>query len=219
MGAFRQIDRMKQKGCKMLLRCLERVLPFVLISLSTTSLASPSFDCAQASSNAEQAICNDDSLATLDRRLNDRYRAAMAVARNLDAGSQEAVETLRTTQRGWIKGRDDCWKADDLKACITETYLIRETELVAYWLLEKPLAINSFTCEGNPANEVYVYFFDTERPGIRLEYGDSLRTGWRVSAGSGSKYATPFGGSFWQKGDEARFIWTEGEEVSCVKSR
>jgi membrane-bound inhibitor of C-type lysozyme len=125
------------------------------------------------------------------------------------------LQSLRATQRGWIKGRDECWKADGLRDCVKSAYLTREAELVALWMFEEPSSVVSYSCGDNPVKEVTAFFFDTELPGIRLEYGDSIRSGWLVPAASGSKYATPFGGMFWTKGDNALFAWTEGDEISC----
>jgi uncharacterized protein len=186
--------------------------------VATMASAQPSFDCSKASSDAEMLICSDPDLGEMDQRLSARYAAAMAAAEALDAGQEAAVQELRATQRGWIKGRDECWKADDLRACVAGAYQTREAELVASWMLEAPDAVVSFTCDDNPANEVTVFFFNGASPAIRLEYGDGIRAGWLVPAASGSKYATPFGGMFWQKGDEALFVWTEGQELSCRMS-
>lgn len=178
----------------------------------------PSFDCSQATTSAEELICADAELAALDRQLNDRFTAALSAATQMGASTQNAVDTLRAMQRGWIKGRDDCWKADDLRGCVQAAYLIREGELVAKWMLQDPLSVASYTCEGNPANTVTAYFFDTSLPSIRLEYGDSIRTGSLVRAASGSKYTIELGGIFWTEADTAQFAWNEGQEMSCVRS-
>jgi uncharacterized protein YecT (DUF1311 family) len=177
----------------------------------------PSFDCGKASTSAEELVCADPDLARLDRRLSARYQAALAVTDGLEAGRTEARDTLKATQRGWIKGRDDCWKADDLRGCVEASYLVREGDLVARWMLETPLGVAAYACEGNPANEVTAYFYDTELPSVRLEYGDSIRTGSLVPAASGAKYATTFGGLFWTKRDTALFAWEEGNEMSCLR--
>lgn len=190
------------------------------ILLCTGSLqAQPSFDCARAGSKAEEMICADPDLAALDRRMADRYAAARAVVAGLDSGSVEADGTLRASQRGWIRGRDECWKAGDVRGCIEDAYLIREVELVAMWLLEPPVGIATFICDEMPAKAVAVFFFATERPGIRVEYGDGIRAGWLVPAASGSKYETSFGGSFWQKGSDALFSWDDGGMMSCAMAR
>ena len=190
----------------------------LLLLIAGAASADPSFDCAKASSSDEDLICAEQGLARLDRRMADRYRDALDRAAALDAGANTTRDGLKASQRGWIKGRDDCWKADDMARCIEDSYHMREAELVAKWMLEEPAAVVAFSCEANPANEVTVYFFSTERPSIRLEYGDSIRAGWLVRAGSGSKYATPFGGFFWQKGDEPLFSWTDGQEMNCAQA-
>ena len=176
----------------------------------------PSFDCQKASSSAEELICADDKLASLDRRLAKKFSAALEAAKSMDAGSEAAVKELRAFQRGWIKGRDDCWKADDLKACVTDAYLQREGQLVTQWMLQEPALVVSFACDGNPANEVTAMFFDTELPSVRLEYGDSIDSGSLVRTASGSRYNASFGRFLWIKGEEATFVWQEGEKMSCV---
>lgn len=175
----------------------------------------PSFDCAKAEGEAEELVCGDAALAALDRRLAERYAAALATAEGLDAGAQAAVDELRATQRGWIGGRNECWKADDARACVEEEYLRREGELVARYMLEEPSSKARWMCEDNPANELYTDFFDTELPSVRLEYGDGIDTGSLVRTGSGSRYDASFGRFIWMKGEEAQFVWTEGEPQSC----
>lgn len=176
----------------------------------------PSFDCAKAISNAEELVCAEARLAALDRRLSAHYAAAVDKLGALDSGTKEALAALRATQRGWIKGRDECWKSVDLRACVKASYLQREAELVATWLLEDPASVVSFSCDGNPANEITAMFFDTELPGVRLEYGDSIDTGTLSPAASGSRYEASFGRFLWIKGDTATVSWTEGHVMSCV---
>lgn len=169
----------------------------------------PSFDCAKAASVAEEAICADPALAALDQRLAERFAAAMEVA-----GPDAAA--LRTEQRGWIKGRDDCWKADDIGDCIEEAYLVREGQLVALWLLDEPMSVQAWSCAGNPANEVTAYYFDLERPAMRLEYGDTIDAGTLMRSASGARYAASFGREFWEHGGKATFTWVEGSPMTCV---
>ncbi|GAB5512234.1 MAG: hypothetical protein Rhims3KO_36350 [Hyphomicrobiales bacterium] len=191
------------------------LLSTCLAFLAGAGAAEPSFDCRKAASDAEDLICADAALSALDRRLAERYTAAVDAVKGLDAGSADALDNLKARQRGWIKGRDDCWKAQDLRACVQDNYLIREAELVATWMLEEPMARATYICADNPANELAVFFFDTELPSARLEYGDSIKPAWLVPAASGSKYATAFGGSLWTKGDGAAFAWQEGEPIQC----
>lgn len=176
----------------------------------------PSFDCLKAETSAEELVCADRALAALDRRLAKRFAAAVEMVSSLDVGADAALDTLRATQRGWIKARDECWKAEDLRACIETTYLTRENELVARWMLQEPASISFFTCDGNPANEIAAYFYDTELPSVRLEYGDSIDTGSLTRTASGSRYDASHGRYIWVKGDAATVSWVEGEVMACV---
>jgi len=178
--------------------------------------ASLSCDCRVASSSAEKLVCDDPALAELDQRLARRYAAAVDSLEGLDAGGEEALAKLRAIQRGWIKGRNDCWKADDLRSCVEASYLQREGELVARYMLEAPLAVTSWTCDGNPANEVVAWFYATALPSVRLERGDAVDTGHLVRTASGSRYDAGFGRSFWIKGDQALLVWPQGEQHECV---
>jgi uncharacterized protein YecT (DUF1311 family) len=178
----------------------------------------PSFDCAKAESSAEKLVCSDAALTILDRRLADRYAAALKVAGGLDAGAAEAEGELKAYQRGWVKGRDECWKEADVRACVQQTYLRREGELVASWLLEPAQATARWMCDGNPANEIVTTFFATELPSVRIEYGDSVDTGSLTPAASGARYEASFGRWFWEKGDTAMATMSEGTEMSCVRA-
>ncbi|MFC3616100.1 alpha/beta fold hydrolase [Lutimaribacter marinistellae] len=180
---------------------------------------SPSFDCTAARSDAEQLICADADLAMLDLRLADRFAEAIAVAEGLDAGAKEAASTLRAYQRGWVSGRDECWKSGDLRACVEDAYLRREGQLVAEWMLEEPTEVTSYACDGNPANEVTVFYFGTERPSARLEYGDSVDTATVVPSEIGTRYEGTFGHSLTLEGDTATLVWSEGTEMTCVPAR
>lgn len=182
------------------------------------AVAQPSFDCGKAESDAEVLVCEDPGLAALDVAVTDRFKAAVEVARGLDVGAQEAVETLKAMQRGWIKGRDDCWKAEDLRDCVEFSYLSREGQLVATWLLEKPTATVFWSCGDTPANEVVTMFFDTTLPSVRFERGDTIDAGSLTRTASGSKYEGSFGRSIWIKGNEATYREADpdGTEYSCT---
>lgn len=178
----------------------------------------PSFDCARAETGAEKLVCADPALAALDRRVAAHFAAALDVARGLDAGAAEAEATLRAYQRGWIGGRDECWKAADERACVKDAYLRREAELVAEWMLDAPTATTFWTCGGSPANEVVTMFFDTPLPAVRFERGDSIDTGTLSPTGSGARYDGSFGRYIWIKGDQAdyRDPDPDGQTYACV---
>ncbi|GGP23271.1 MliC family protein [Silvimonas iriomotensis] len=89
--------------------------------------AKPSFNCARVSTTVEKAICGSDDLAALDKETSRLYK----LAGTDKSASQTARKQLKQVQRGWIKGRNDCWKADDLDACVTASYVTRIYELRA----------------------------------------------------------------------------------------
>lgn len=192
-----------------------------LIAAPALADEGPSFDCAKAGTTAEELVCADPELARLDRLVADRFGAALEAARGLDTGAAEAEAELRAYQRGWIGGRDDCWKADDPAGCVGAAYLRREAELVATWMLAEPTATAFWACGGNPANEVVTMFFDTERPSLRFERGDSVDTGLLSPTGSGARYFGSFGRFIWIKGDEAMYRDPDpdGTEYQCILTR
>lgn len=176
----------------------------------------PSFDCAKVGSSAEELICADPELAALDREMAAVYQSALGVTENLDAAAGEATATLKAMQRGWIKGRDECWKSDDLAACVRMSYLQRTAELTIEWMLTEPYTEAAWRCGDTPANEVYVMYFDTALPAIRVEYGDGVAAMMQSSAASGTRYDGSFGRYFWEKGGEATFVWDDSVAQDCV---
>ena len=92
--------------------------------LSTSAFAAkPSFNCSKATHEVEKLICSDDELAALDVNLNSLYKV---VYKNTPAAAQKR---LKSEQIGWSKGRNDCWKASDQRACVKGGYETRINEL------------------------------------------------------------------------------------------
>lgn len=197
-------------------------LPVLLLAaLLPTGLVAqtgPSFDCAKSTSSAEILICQDAELGRLDRDLSDRYRQALDAAGSLDVGADAEIGTLKATQRGWIKGRDECWKADDLSSCVLDSYQTRDAYLVARWFLQEPSKVVFWACGGSPANEVVTYFFDTARPSLRFERGDSIDFGILTRTASGARYDGENGRWIWIKGDQATYRDPDpaGETFACT---
>ena len=172
----------------------------------------PSFDCAGVEAGSiEAVICGDDALATLDRKLADVYAAASKKAVN------EHPPALKVEQRGWIKGRNECWKADDRRACVKREYERRIAELQARYRLVSHRGPVRFVCDDNPASEVSATFFRTEPPTLIAERRDSLSFMVLQPSGSGSKYQ---GGNetFWEHQGEALITWGfEASEMRCLR--
>jgi uncharacterized protein len=182
----------------------------------------PAFDCAKADGEVEKLICQDEGLAALDRKLDEVYKAALAKARN------EMPPALKAEQRGWIKGRDECWKAtgEDNPAfltaswqatsvhdCVEGQYQLRISELQSLYRLVEEKGPVFYACENNPANELVATFFETDPPTARIERGDRSATAWLVPTGSGSRYEGQ-NLEFWTRGDEATVNWLD-EEMTC----
>lgn len=94
------------------------------LALLTASLSAnqPSFDCSKVEKNSSEGlICSSDELMDLDRELEAVYKQALSKASKEDM--------LKAYQRGWIKGRNDCWKAKDEKKCMVDQYELRIKEL------------------------------------------------------------------------------------------
>lgn len=131
----------------------------------------------------------------------------------MNAKPDEAVKILKAIQRGWIQGRNECWKElEDKKSCVQSQYEHRIAYLQAQWVLVSPSKTVRFECE-NKAEE----FFDTQTlPSVAVEYGDSREIFISSPAASGTKYTGDFGRSLWIKGGEAMFIWDQTQpEKSC----
>ena len=164
----------------------------------------PSFDCSSDKlSSIETLVCQDSELAALDRQLAEAYRAASAKAVN------EHPPLLKAEQRGWIKGRNECWKADDKRRCAFDNYQTRIAELQARYRLITPTAEVSYLCDGIAAKEVVVSYFATEPATLIAEFGDSVSLMYSQRSGSGSRYQGR-NESLWEHHGEARITWGYG---------
>ena len=86
---------------------------------SSDSNVSASFDCSNARTNGEIAVCNDPGLATLDRRMSAQYASAFSQA------DQEQRALLARTRDAFLGYRDQCTD----NACIADTYRGRMREI------------------------------------------------------------------------------------------
>lgn len=151
----------------------------------------PSFDCTAASGSVQESICDNAVLAEFDRRLDHLYRKA------LETFPDDELRELKAYQRGWIKGRDDCWKADNQLHCVTEEYRSRITELqIEVADTEVPAATN-FVCSDDNVASVYFYN-DTEIPALVINRHPDQALLFKTGSASGAKYVGR-NIAFWQK--------------------
>jgi uncharacterized protein len=182
--------------------------------LSFAGTSGPSFDCGTVRSGGIEAmICTDKELAALDGRLAEVYAAAAEKA------GREQSPVLKAEQRGWIKGRNDCWKSVDRRRCVADSYSLRIAELQARYRLVAGIGPVFYACDNNPKNEVIVTFFQTDPPTLVAERGDRVSLMYRQPGASGTTYQGR-NESFREHQGEARITWGYGSpEMHCVKTQ
>lgn len=185
----------------------------MLVSANAAQADGPSFACTGVEAGSiEEMICNDNGLASLDRTLSDVYKQSAAKATN------EHPPVLAAEQRGWLKGRNECWKSDDQQTCVREAYQQRIAELQARYQLVPATGPFAFMCNKQPANEIIVTYFETEPRTLIAERGDSVSLMYIQPSGSGAKYQGR-NESFWEHQGEATVTWGYDEpEMLCTRT-
>ncbi|NUT01758.1 MAG: hypothetical protein HOP96_12375 [Sphingomonas sp.] len=88
-------------------------------SPESAAAVTPSFNCASARTSGEVAVCNDDRLAVLDRRMATQFGGALK-----DADPAQRTQLIRTRD-AFLTYRDRCTSNE----CIAETYRGRMREI------------------------------------------------------------------------------------------
>lgn len=172
--------------------------------------AEPSFNCGKVKKGSVEAlVCTDEELAGLDRTLAVVYVQAVAQV------GEEQSAGLRAEQRGWIKGRDDCWKSPERRSCVRDRYVQRIAEIQARFQLVPVTGPVTFRCDDEGRSVIYVTYFATEPPTLIAECGGRTSLMYLQPSGSGTRYA---GGneSFWEHQGEAMVTWGyDTPEMRC----
>lgn len=187
---------------------------FLLLALPVAAQQAAPGTCAAAGSKVARMVCQSPELSALDQALAQRFHAAEAAAKA--QGGPQAVARLRGNQRGWLGWRDQCWKVNDVAACIEDAYLRREGELVAAYALDPPAGTATWTCTGGL--RLQASYFATDLPAIRLRWADRIEIGSQAISASGVRYELAFGTQFWEKGDQARFSDRGAPEALCTRT-
>lgn len=95
------------------------VPPLATPAPANQSAVRPSFNCDQARTKGEIAVCSDGGLATLDRNMAAQYRRAITNA------SPEQQALLRRTRDRFLGYRDRCPN----RSCISDSYVGRMREI------------------------------------------------------------------------------------------
>ena len=188
-------------------------LSALLLVSGSTLAQGPAFKCDKVEAESIEAlICQDAGLSALDQQLAQVYAEASKKAVN------EHPATLKAEQRGWIKGRDDCWKSQDQKLCVSDSYHQRIVELQARYRLVDSVGPVTWLCDGDSRNKVVVTFFKTEPATLIAERGDSTSLMTQQISASGSRYLGR-NESFWEHQGEATIVWGYGaKEMKCKPS-
>lgn len=123
---------------------------------------------AKDQGSVDQLICSDPELLKQDQQLAEVYQQALLKAAN------EKPPLLKTEQRGWVKGKAECWKEEDKKACASTLYTRRIAELQARYELVPMTKKLLLGCENNPANEISVRYYSTTPATLIADYGDQV---------------------------------------------
>lgn len=176
--------------------------------------AGPSFDCTKVEAGSIEAmVCGDPALSTADRKLAEVYAAAAA------KGGNEPASVLKAEEVGWIKGRDECWKSVDVRACVAEAYGLRTAELQARYRLIEPTGVGRYRCGEQADDEVVATYFPTDPATAIAERGDDIAVLYAQPAASGAKYAGR-NETIWEHQGEAMIAWGPGNaERRCVVER
>jgi uncharacterized protein len=175
--------------------------------------AQPAFDCAKATHEIELLICKDNELAALDVKMDRVFKAATK-----QPLSAEQLAELKTYQRGWIGGRDECWKEKDKKQCAVQSYVERIVKLQARYGLLQAGKSAYWNCDGSKM-PLIVTPFKTDPPSVNLVRGDEVTTAILRPSGSGSKYEADFAVIFWEKGREATLNWPQDKTERCIPQK
>lgn len=186
--------------------------------MSSGETAAPSFDCAKAQSSAEEAVCANPDLAMLDVETARLYRLA------LSGVSGARADELKAMQRGWIKGRDECWKSSlGLNTCIAAEYALRIFDLRTGYASSRAEEGAStgpkvLDCDSFDA-AIGVVFINASSPMVALKWRDVAIALPQVPSGSGAKYESNVYAdgptSLFTKGDEALFTPPGGTQLTC----
>ncbi|MDF3126564.1 lysozyme inhibitor LprI family protein [Rheinheimera sp. 1928-s] len=150
-----------------------KLLLIITTLLATTQLQAATADnqinCqAKDLGTVDQLICSEPELLKQDQQLAEVYQQALLKAVN------EKPPLLKAEQRGWVKGKADCWKEEDKRACAAELYTQRIAELQARYELLPASKKLLLSCENNPANEMSVRYYPTTPATLIADYGDQV---------------------------------------------
>jgi uncharacterized protein len=190
-----------------------------VLSAAPAHAAAPSFDCRKAQGQVQELVCGDAQLSALDREVMRLF--ALAEDSKPKASDRK---TLTASQQNWMKAREDCSSATEIRDCVVAGYLKRIMELRATYPAARSadkkglsLGPDTVTCEGI-SSPISVVFANTQTPLAYLSWTDQSLVTKLGPTGSGARYiATSDNGDtvFWIKGRGAMFTLPDGKTHQC----
>ncbi|CAN5421695.1 MliC family protein [soil metagenome] len=180
--------------------------PTAATATTSAEAAGPSFECANAG-DVEKLVCDDPELASLDRRLAAEYEHARA-------SSDADPAVLDATENGWVTGRNDCWKADDVRRCVVEAYRTRLFELKVDDADTVTPETVTYRCP-DPTKPFTAQFYNQfDPPAAVLSWGADKAVVFAERSGSGAKYGRD-GVEYWEHQGEVTVDFY-GNEFVCA---
>lgn len=174
--------------------------------------AQPSFDCHKTKVRVEKIICQYQSLIKLDNVLQAVFEEARHKAASSSDDSKKEVKQLKAIQRGWIKGRNECWKAQtNIVECIESSYLERIAYLQAQWALISPIKTEQYAC-GKNQPEFSVAFIPTEpMASVVVEYADKRQVFLQSNKQDKKMFQGELGRSIKLNEGVATLVWDQSQ--------
>jgi uncharacterized protein len=177
----------------------------------------PSFDCARVAPGTSKAtVCESKDISILDRELARVYLLAV------NATTGKPQEDLKAMERGWIKARDECWKAADQNDCVLFAYVDQIATLRAMTKAARAdkgrslvTGPDAMQCSDGIIRLTRVAL---DPPLLHLRYKDRAFLMRSVPTGSGARYQTTTkegSADFWSKGDKAQLALDGGPPQTC----
>lgn len=148
-------------------------LSLVGFGYANSAFASPSFDCAKASTKVEKIICDSAELSKLDSELAEAYKIALR-----DSPWSSANKRIRQDQKEWINIRNVC----ETEACLDDLYLQRIDALraeVPEETIDTEMSENAVYCGGGQIKRQIEYSIlentDDDWNAILTINGETLR--------------------------------------------
>lgn len=128
-------------------------------AIPSAVLAQPSFDCSNVrEQSAEAIICNDKELSEMDREVDRLYNKIKSQT------TQSDFKNIKAYQHGWIKGRNESWKAENPREHIFQSYQRRIAVLkVQAGEMEAPKPL-VYQCTGGEFDTLTVSLYETNPP-------------------------------------------------------